>query len=221
MIAAVAGPFVALWRDFNHLFSESSMNQLDIAEWISLAAGLLFLFAGWFFYWFSTHLTGGVLLAGAGLLLAGVVSTQMDLAGGQEIAVLIGGAAAGALIGIVLARAVHALAFFLIGCATGAALFYTVMSAIRRGVEDGFLANDAFLAFGIPVVGVVVGWLAVAFSRVATIIVTSILGAALIMEAFGWPYAGVPMVPLALGGAIVQLAVARPRKRRAIEEEGG
>ena len=146
---------------------------------IPLVAGLLFLLLGWLLYWSSINFLGALMLGGLGLVIAeGVHLLFPDLTAMQVIMLRGVGLIGGAVTGLFVARMVHSLAFFIFGWLLGAVGFFKGYLAVCKHLEMD--PNDLILAFGTPVVGLILGMIVLKMDRWLSIIATSLIGALLV-----------------------------------------
>jgi len=188
------------------------MMPQDEAGWISLAVGILLLLFGSFLVRGALSVVGAVLGAalglGAGHGIAQVVEADTFVALGLHI----GGIVLGGIVGVLLFRFVETVAFFLIG----AGLAVWVLLGISPNLEQwGVTEPDFVMAVGIPILAVVMGILMVVLKTLVLGAATAAIGSLLIMNAFGWPWMGLPAIGLFALGLVVQwkLFGKRPARR--------
>ncbi|MCC5875136.1 MAG: DUF4203 domain-containing protein [Candidatus Sumerlaeia bacterium] len=154
-------------------------NLQSAVEPIPLAVGIVFLLLGWLLYWGSVHLLGALLIGGLGLVLAESLTLLFpDIEPLYVLLMRASGVIIGVAAGLLIARLVHQVAFFIFGWLVGAIVFFKGCLAIGRHLE--FEVNDLVLAFGTPVAGLILGIIAVRADRWLSIIATSLLGAILV-----------------------------------------
>lgn len=194
--------------------------ELPFPAGVALAVGVLLLSAGWLLYWLSINATGALLLGATGLLLGEGLSRLMGLEGPATVAMMAGGAIAGAITGAILARLIHALLFFFTGVGVGAAVFFSITTALRKAhPPDQWFASDEFFSFGLPVAGVLTGIVFVALSSWVVILATSLLGATLISAGLDWPLNGLLIPPLALVGIVLQAFLTKSKREKSGQED--
>lgn len=194
--------------------------DLPFPAGVALVVGGLLLVAGWLLYWMSLNVTGALLFGATGLLLGEGLSRLMGLEGAATVAMMAGGALLGAISGAILARLIHALLFFFTGAGVGAAVFFSVVTALRAAhPSDQWFASDEFFAFGLPISGVLTGILFVVLSSWVVILATSLLGATLISAGLDWPLDGLLIPPLALAGIVLQAFLSKSKREKVEEDE--
>jgi hypothetical protein len=186
---------------------------MTIQDPLMLAAGAALLLFGWALYRAALVMVGGVLLGAAGVLAGASIGPVTGATGDEVLAWQIGGGMIGAGIGILLLLCLHKAVFFAAGFAAALAAFLAVFGQGRaQGLE--WAQNDVLFYFGAPAAGVLGGLLAAALDRYVITFASAMVGALLVMEGLGWPYGGLPALGLAPLGALWQLSVARPWKKR-------
>jgi hypothetical protein len=189
---------------------------LNNVEPLPLVAGLLFLFAGWLLYWASVNVSGALVVGGMGFVVAeGVLHYLPQATPLQANMLRIGSVVAGLVLGVVIGRQIHRLAFFCLGWLLGAVGYFKLMGVLARDFD--WAKSDLIVAFGTPVMGLIVGFLAVQFDRLLIAAAASVVGALLIEAGLReqLPFWAAPAI--ALFGFVTQMALTR--KRRAKKED--
>ena len=149
---------------------------------LPLILGVVFLLCGWLLYWTSIQISGALIFGGVGVVLAEVaIDLNPDL---SELVILIlrvGSLAIGVVLGILAARQVHRVAFFIIGWLVGAVGYFKLMREISK--DFSWADNDLLIGFGTPVAGLLLGFIVVRFDRWMIALGSSIVGALLIAGA--------------------------------------
>ncbi len=91
-------------------------------DWPQLAIGLLLCLMGWMVYWVGLHLTGAMVGAAAGVVVAYAVGILVKLTPESLYWVLPLGGVVGFFVGLLLIRGLHRFFFFLSGAAIGLAV---------------------------------------------------------------------------------------------------
>lgn len=186
---------------------------MTIHDPVLLALGAALLLFGWVLYRAALVLVGAVLLGTAGVLAGAAIASLTGAQGDQLLAWQAGGGVAGAVAGVLLLLFLHKAVFFAAGFAAALAAFLAVFDQGRaQGLE--WAQNDLLFSFGAPAAAVLGGLLAAALDRYVITFASAVVGALLVMEGLDWPYGGLPALALAPVGALWQLSVARPWKKR-------
>ncbi|MCC6546764.1 DUF4203 domain-containing protein [Candidatus Sumerlaeota bacterium] len=189
---------------------EISFENVDV---VLVIAGAVFLLAGWLLYWVSLNIAGGMIGGGVSLVLCELMlQLTEDLTPLQQNLIRGGGFLLGLIVGVLLVRWLHRLAFFVAGSLLGGAAFFLIVSAFRE-LDAEWAQGDALLAFGTAIAGAVAGAVCVASAKFIIALCTAAIGAVLIMQGIGWPWHGLPVVPIALAGFAFQLGLAKPWRR--------
>lgn len=176
-------------------------------KWIQVAAGAVLGLFGWTLYWLGLQATGaaaGLAIGAGGGALAALL---LELPREGMLAAVGVGAAAGLVLGVVLARAMHKGMFFLLGAVAGSlAAHVGIVLAERAGW--GQPLSWAGVALRI-VCCVGLGIIAVIFSKYIMSLICAAVGTALILAAFEFRYAELAAAPLFVVFFFVQSRVLR------------
>lgn len=174
----------------------------------AIAAGVALLLVGWLLY--------RMVLAGAGLVLGGaagagagnLIANMMEIEGAWALLAMGCCAVLGAVVGVVLFRTLHLVAFFLFGAAIGGWIWVEVYFQLgEHGVVESF---DWFMfLLWLSVSCVSAGLVFAAFNQHVIAIASALIGSVLVVGGLGWPWYGTPAVPIFLAGLWIQLKLAR------------
>jgi len=127
--------------------------------------------------------------------------------------------AVGLLAGAATAQFLHKAAFFILGFLAGASAFLAGGQQLVEAFGFSRTEADMIFAAGVPVAGLLVGLVAALADRLLVALASSLIGAALIMEAVDWRWGVLPFVPLALLGFLVQWSLSRGKRGMEAEKE--
>ena len=195
------------------------MNPEQIAQWFPLIIGCTLLLLGWILYWMTIQMAGVFILGGAGLLLADSMGNLFEFKGWELFALQLAGGCLGSAVGLLVARFLHRVVFFIQGTIIGAVAFHVLVTALRGKTPWEFIDNDFFYAFGIPITGVLAGFICVALADYIIILATSVIGSLLIVGQFEWPMEGLIAVGMMVVGGGWQIAVSRPLRKKGRERK--
>jgi hypothetical protein len=195
------------------------MNPEQITQWFPLIIGCTLLLLGWILYWMTIQMAGVFILGGAGLLLADSIGGLFEFKGWELFALQLAGGCLGSAIGVLVARFLHRVVFFIQGTIIGAVVFHVLVTTLRGKTPFEFLGNEFFYAFGIPIVGVLSGFICVVLADYIIILTTSVIGALLVMEQFEWPMEGLIAFGMMLLGGGWQIAISRPLRKKGRERK--
>ncbi len=180
--------------------------QIKILPFV-IGAGVAFF--GWTAYWLSINVSGATL---GGTLGAGLGAGIALLLGRLELflplVIVLG--LVGIVIGILLIRKLHRLAFFLTGCALGVLVGEPIMLTLRNAGIYPFekLWTEILLKVGIGIAG---GLLLVRFNRYVVCVLTAAVGAVILMSSWDFKGGVLPGLPIFLWALFVQVYLLRKK----------
>ena len=175
--------------------------------WPFLFAGIALCVGGWVFYWIGIQMAGA--LVGASLGLAGAWALAPFLGPTARTWIVPLGGVAGFGLGIFVMRGLHRFAFFLVGAGLGLGAGQAFFLWAVDKVTCISRAPD-FWQWGLMIFGATLGGvLMVRGSRAVVALVTSVVGAFLVVTSIDQPLMLLAFIPLVLGSFFLQMGFLR------------
>ena len=154
----------------------------EAIQWPYLIGGLVVGLFGWLLYWAGIPIMGGIVGASAGGSLGIIIADLVQSSINPNI-FLGAGVLIGAVLGVLLMRAIQTYFFFVVGASLGGSVAWQV---VHHGLARGATFNPDLKTMGIILGGALLGgFLMVYFRRFVVALGTSVGGA--VMVTYGIP----------------------------------
>ncbi len=187
----------------------------EYADWMLVIVGSVLLLFGSFALR-SALVVGAVLGMALGLGAGHGFATWLEATDTLSIVVHACGGVLGAILGVILFKFVELVAFFVLGSGLSAWGLFGISPWLERfNIPD----PEFVMAVGIPVVSIIAGLLGVYYKKLIMGISTAAAGTFLIMNAFDWPWDGIPAIALFVLGLLFQVGRLRRRRRQRNDDD--